>query len=130
MLGVSSARCSPQIKKKVELFQQFKPDIPEADIVLRDEEGIADIDDAIMVDIGLLELLGAGSRFALQSHNLFQHVEGIDLVDLAVLVGISEEDGGDLDVVGFCADHLPSIDREPDGVVARGGVYVSGIPHR
>ncbi len=101
MLGVSPARCSPQIKKKVELFQQFKPDIPEADIVLRDEEGIADIDGSIMVDIGLLELFGAGSGFILQSHNLFQHVEGIGLVDLAVLVGVTEEDGGDYDVAGF-----------------------------
>jgi hypothetical protein len=99
MFGVSSARCSPSVKKKVELFQQFKPDIPETDIVLRDEEGIADINDSIMADIGLQELFSAGSEFTLQSHNLFQHVEGIGLIDLTVLVGVTEEDQGDFGVV-------------------------------
>jgi hypothetical protein len=67
------------------LPRQFKPDIPEPDVVLRDEEGIADLDHPVSVDVGLLEQQGVVVRIGLtlQSHDLLEHEEGISLVDLA-----------------------------------------------
>lgn len=117
----------PDSRKKMGLFQQLKPDIPEADVVLGDEEGVADLDHPVPADVSLLELFGAGSGLLREPHDLLEHKKGISLVDLAIPGGVPEEDGGDLDVVGFCGGRNLTVHRERDGIVARGGVGVGRV---
>ena len=95
------------LSRSLKLSEHLKPDIPETDVVLDDEEGIANIDHTIPVDVDLPKFLGAGVRHLpglYYPHNLLEHEEGVALVNPPVPISIPSEDWGDLDVAGFCAD--------------------------
>ena len=81
--------------------EYLKPDIPEPDVALGDEEGVPDLDHVVRVDVGLFEPVGAGVRLLLESHDLLEYEEGVGLVYFAILVGVPEEDRGGPDVAGF-----------------------------
>ena len=108
------------VLKKGEPSERPEPDVPEADVVLGDEERIADLDRAVCVDVALPEPVGAGGGLLLEDE------EGVGLVGPIILVRVPEEDWGDFDAVGLCA-RLPAVHCERDGAVAGEGVGADGV---
>ena len=106
---------------------QFKPDVPQANIVLGDEEGIADVDNPILVNINPLELLAPRIfRLFFQSHDLLEHEECVSLVNPPIPVGIPEENRSDLDITRL-REGRGVVYRERDGMIAGDGIGVGRV---
>ena len=78
--------------------------------------------------VGLPEEISPGHRCPLQPDDHPQHPEGVGLVHDAVVVGVAEEHGQDVDRPRRRI--LPAVDREGDGVGAGGGIGVRRVLHR